>query len=64
MSHVCGQMGGGRDLGVKKERSGLVRVKGGGLGRPAPKKNGRGPSCKVRRCKKNGEADDTKMIPK
>ena len=44
---------------------GWFGVKWGGAGSPHPKKNGRGPSCKVRRCKKkNGEADDTKMIPK
>ena len=36
----------------------------GGAGAPRPKKKGRGPSCKVRRCKKKREANDTKMIPK
>ena len=35
----------------------------GGQGAP-PKKKREGPFLRGRRCKKNGEADDTKMIPK
>ena len=40
---------------------GWFGVKGGVGGAPRPKKNGRGPSCKVRRCKKK---TGRPMIPK
>ena len=52
-----------RDLGVEKERAGLVQVQGQS-GRPAQKRTG-GPFLQGSQGqRKDGEADDTKMIPK
>ena len=43
---------------------GWFGVKGGGAGRPTQKRTGGALPARFAGAKKNGEADDTKMIPK